>query len=156
MSDLIWTNKKFRYFAHFANTFCPFKNIKLFGFVLLSRKHKKKYSCNYRLTVKASCPMHLRKYPLDTQACPLEIGSCKYDFHFSTLINYFWINIHCFLCKVGSRDRIHCKELESSHRVHKNCPKNCTLRSLVLSKRRKFYVAYGEHNISLIGSMDMN
>lgn len=30
-----------------------------------------------RLTVKASCPMHLRKYPLDTQACPLEIGSCK-------------------------------------------------------------------------------
>ncbi|XP_077558294.1 gamma-aminobutyric acid receptor subunit alpha-6-like isoform X2 [Haemaphysalis longicornis] len=32
-----------------------------------------------RLTIKASCPMHLRKYPLDTQACPLEIGSFAYS-----------------------------------------------------------------------------
>lgn len=23
--------------------------------------------------------MHLRKYPLDKQACPLVIGSCKYE-----------------------------------------------------------------------------
>ncbi|ODM90107.1 Gamma-aminobutyric acid receptor subunit alpha-6 [Orchesella cincta] len=30
-----------------------------------------------RLTIKASCPMHLRKFPLDSQSCPLEIGSCK-------------------------------------------------------------------------------
>ncbi|XP_075545286.1 gamma-aminobutyric acid receptor subunit alpha-6-like [Dermacentor variabilis] len=32
-----------------------------------------------RLTIKASCPMHLRKYPLDMQACPLEIGSFAYS-----------------------------------------------------------------------------
>ncbi|XP_064482180.1 gamma-aminobutyric acid receptor subunit alpha-3-like isoform X2 [Ornithodoros turicata] len=32
-----------------------------------------------RLTIKASCIMHLRKYPLDSQACPLEIGSFAYS-----------------------------------------------------------------------------
>ncbi|XP_054708243.1 gamma-aminobutyric acid receptor subunit alpha-6-like isoform X2 [Uloborus diversus] len=42
------------------------------------RLHK---SGQLRLTVKASCPMHLRKYPLDTQACPLEIGSYAYPTH---------------------------------------------------------------------------
>ncbi|GLH14017.1 Gamma-aminobutyric acid receptor alpha-like [Gryllus bimaculatus] len=32
-----------------------------------------------RLTIKASCPMHLRKFPLDTQKCPLLIGSCEWQ-----------------------------------------------------------------------------
>lgn len=40
-----------------------------------------------RLTIKASCPMHLRKYPLDTQACPLEIGSFAYPSH---EVTYEW------------------------------------------------------------------
>ena len=31
-----------------------------------------------RLTIKSTCPMDLHKYPLDTQYCPLMIGSCKY------------------------------------------------------------------------------
>lgn len=31
----------------------------------------------YRLTVKASCPMHLESFPMDTQRCPLEVGSCN-------------------------------------------------------------------------------
>ncbi|XP_023701660.1 gamma-aminobutyric acid receptor subunit alpha-2 isoform X2 [Cryptotermes secundus] len=31
-----------------------------------------------RLTIKASCPMHLRKFPLDSQSCPLLIGSYGY------------------------------------------------------------------------------
>ncbi|KAJ9594387.1 hypothetical protein L9F63_014177, partial [Diploptera punctata] len=31
-----------------------------------------------RLTVEASCPMHLRKFPLDSQSCPLLIGSYGY------------------------------------------------------------------------------
>lgn len=30
-----------------------------------------------RLTVKASCPMHLEDFPMDTQRCPLKLGSCK-------------------------------------------------------------------------------
>lgn len=29
-----------------------------------------------RLTILASCPMYLRKFPLDAQRCPLIIGSC--------------------------------------------------------------------------------
>ena len=32
------------------------------------------------MTIKAKCPMHLRKFPLDSQSCPLEMGSCKYSF----------------------------------------------------------------------------
>ncbi|CAG2069147.1 unnamed protein product, partial [Timema podura] len=28
-----------------------------------------------RLTLKASCPMHLRRFPLDSQKCPLHISS---------------------------------------------------------------------------------
>ena len=32
----------------------------------------------YRLTVKASCPMHLENFPMDTQKCPLRFGSRKY------------------------------------------------------------------------------
>ncbi|XP_049808690.1 uncharacterized protein LOC126251967 isoform X3 [Schistocerca nitens] len=31
-----------------------------------------------RLTIKASCPMHFRKFPLDAQKCPLLIGSYGY------------------------------------------------------------------------------
>lgn len=31
-----------------------------------------------RLTIKARCPMHLRKFPLDSQSCPLLIGSYGY------------------------------------------------------------------------------
>ncbi|XP_037073529.1 gamma-aminobutyric acid receptor subunit alpha-6-like [Pollicipes pollicipes] len=31
-----------------------------------------------RLTIKGSCPMHLKKFPLDSQLCPLEIGSYGY------------------------------------------------------------------------------
>lgn len=31
-----------------------------------------------RLTISASCPMYLRKFPLDAQRCPLIVGSCKY------------------------------------------------------------------------------
>lgn len=46
-------------------------------FVRLRNDGRLKYSM--RLTIKASCPMHLRKYPLDTQACPLEIGSFAYS-----------------------------------------------------------------------------
>jgi gamma-aminobutyric acid receptor subunit alpha len=28
-----------------------------------------------RLTIKASCPMHLENFPMDTQTCPLMFGS---------------------------------------------------------------------------------
>ncbi|ODM96202.1 Gamma-aminobutyric acid receptor alpha-like, partial [Orchesella cincta] len=31
-----------------------------------------------RLTVKASCPMHLEDFPMDTQRCPLKLGSFGY------------------------------------------------------------------------------
>ena len=36
------------------------------------------YLC--RLTIKAACPMDLRKFPMDTQHCPLTIESCKSGF----------------------------------------------------------------------------
>ncbi|GFY09063.1 gamma-aminobutyric acid receptor alpha-like [Trichonephila clavipes] len=54
-------------------------------FIRLRNDGQLKYSM--RLTVKASCPMHLRKYPLDTQACPLEIGSYAYP---SQDVLYTW------------------------------------------------------------------
>lgn len=31
----------------------------------------------FRLTVKAICQMELQNYPLDSQICDLQIGSCK-------------------------------------------------------------------------------
>ena len=31
----------------------------------------------FRLTIRANCPMYLGKYPMDTQYCPILIGSCK-------------------------------------------------------------------------------
>ncbi|KAE8752974.1 hypothetical protein FOCC_FOCC000320, partial [Frankliniella occidentalis] len=40
-----------------------------------------------RLTLQASCPMHLRKFPLDSQRCPLLIGS--YGYMASDLV-YAW------------------------------------------------------------------
>ena len=32
-----------------------------------------------RLTIKATCPMHLHKFPMDTQTCPLKFGSREYS-----------------------------------------------------------------------------
>ena len=36
-------------------------------------------SYSQRLTVSAYCPMDLSKFPLDSQTCPLEIGSFGHD-----------------------------------------------------------------------------
>lgn len=54
-------------------------------FVRLRSDGQMKYSM--RLTIQASCPMLLRKYPLDTQSCPLEIGSFAYP---PTDVMYKW------------------------------------------------------------------
>ncbi|KAH8398014.1 hypothetical protein KR222_010174, partial [Zaprionus bogoriensis] len=35
------------------------------------------YSMRY-LTIKATCPMELKNFPMDRQSCPLIIGSCRY------------------------------------------------------------------------------
>ncbi|KAG8201341.1 hypothetical protein JTE90_016818 [Oedothorax gibbosus] len=45
-------------------------------FVRVRQDGQLKYSM--RLTIQTNCPMHLRKYPLDKQACPLLIGSFAY------------------------------------------------------------------------------
>ena len=37
-----------------------------------------------RMTAQLSCPMDLRKYPLDVQMCPLLIEPCEYLDHFTT------------------------------------------------------------------------
>lgn len=44
-------------------------------------------SYSQRLTVKARCQMDLRKFPLDSQSCPLNFGSFGYD---SDDIVYKW------------------------------------------------------------------
>ena len=46
-------------------------------FIRISPKGRISYS--QRLTVKARCRMDLRKFPLDRQTCPLEIGSFGFD-----------------------------------------------------------------------------
>ncbi|KAK2163163.1 hypothetical protein LSH36_84g03020 [Paralvinella palmiformis] len=43
-----------------------------------------------RLTVKSSCPMHLQKYPLDSQRCPLSFGSFGYTTHD---VVYRWLDV---------------------------------------------------------------
>lgn len=40
-----------------------------------------KVSYSQRLTILAECPMSLRKFPLDSQSCPLHVGSFGYDAH---------------------------------------------------------------------------
>ena len=47
-----------------------------------------------RLTIKSTCPMHLQKYPLDTQTCPLMIGSCESFFypHANSSMNFIMRN----------------------------------------------------------------
>jgi len=37
----------------------------------------------YRLTIKASCPMYLQTFPMDTQTCRLELGSREFASHHS-------------------------------------------------------------------------
>lgn len=37
-----------------------------------------KVSYSQRLTLWARCPMHLGKYPFDSQSCPLDLGSFSY------------------------------------------------------------------------------
>ncbi len=34
-----------------------------------------------RLTIKAGCQMDLSDFPMDKQRCPLQIGSCEYQYH---------------------------------------------------------------------------
>nr|QRN45430.1 gamma-aminobutyric acid receptor subunit alpha-6-like isoform X1 [Carausius morosus] len=44
-----------------------------------------------RLTVQASCPMHLRKFPFDSQKCPLLISSYGYK---NSDLRYNWTSSH--------------------------------------------------------------
>ncbi|XP_063224796.1 uncharacterized protein LOC134532308 [Bacillus rossius redtenbacheri] len=44
-----------------------------------------------RLTVQASCPMHLRRFPLDSQKCPLFISSYGYK---TSDVMYNWTDTH--------------------------------------------------------------
>ena len=57
--------------------------IKTFSFQVPNRfiriSHNGRISYSQRLTVKARCQMDLRKFPLDSQLCPLEIGSFGHD-----------------------------------------------------------------------------
>jgi gamma-aminobutyric acid receptor subunit alpha len=43
-----------------------------------------------RLTIKASCPMNLRDFPLDVQTCPLYIGSYGYEMD---EVKYIWKSV---------------------------------------------------------------
>ncbi|XP_049938239.1 gamma-aminobutyric acid receptor subunit alpha-6-like [Schistocerca serialis cubense] len=54
----------------------------------LRLRHDGLLTYSIRLTIQARCPMHLRKFPLDSQACPLVIGS--YGYRSSDLV-YRWL-----------------------------------------------------------------
>ncbi|XP_074650714.1 gamma-aminobutyric acid receptor subunit alpha-2-like [Tubulanus polymorphus] len=41
-----------------------------------------------RLTIKATCPMHLEKFPMDMQNCPFQIGSYGYS---TRDVSYRWV-----------------------------------------------------------------
>ncbi|VDM61850.1 unnamed protein product [Angiostrongylus costaricensis] len=43
-----------------------------------------------RLTIRTKCPMFLRKFPMDVQACPIEIGSLGY---FTNDVTYKWKDV---------------------------------------------------------------
>ncbi|KAK6046151.1 Neurotransmitter-gated ion-channel ligand binding domain protein, partial [Cooperia oncophora] len=43
-----------------------------------------------RLTIKTKCLMFLRKFPMDVQACPIEIGSLGY---FTNDLVYYWKDV---------------------------------------------------------------
>ncbi|CAL4124288.1 unnamed protein product, partial [Meganyctiphanes norvegica] len=45
----------------------------------IEMQHIQHIAMMIRLTVRASCKMHLRKFPLDTQICPLSIASYGYN-----------------------------------------------------------------------------
>ncbi|XP_023932518.1 gamma-aminobutyric acid receptor alpha-like [Lingula anatina] len=55
-------------------------------FLRISRDGSIYYSM--RLTIKASCPMQLQKYPMDKQICPLKVGSYGYS---DSDVEYFWM-----------------------------------------------------------------
>jgi len=71
------------------------------------------FTFHCRLTIKARCPMHLRKFPLDSQSCPLLIGSCKYNYridfntvHVRNVMHHFKIPSvaeHIFLCDTSEK-----------------------------------------------------
>lgn len=72
--ELVWTPDTYFFngkSSYLHKVTVPNKFVRLF--------HDGRLMYSMRLTIKASCPMHLRKYPLDTQACPLEIGSFAYS-----------------------------------------------------------------------------
>ncbi|XP_077516686.1 gamma-aminobutyric acid receptor subunit alpha-6-like isoform X2 [Amblyomma americanum] len=72
--ELVWTPDTYFFngqSSYLHKVTVPNKFVRLF--------HDGRLMYSMRLTIKASCPMHLRKYPLDMQACPLEIGSFAYS-----------------------------------------------------------------------------
>lgn len=52
----------------------------------------------HRMTVKASCPMKLHRFPMDTQRCPLEVGSCEYCYQ----LIYRFMRVHSRSEKIES------------------------------------------------------
>ena len=48
---------------------------------------KGKLKINMKLQIKAACKMSLRKFPLDSQMCPLSVGSYGYT---SDEVVYTW------------------------------------------------------------------
>lgn len=55
----------------------------------------------YRLTIRARCPMVLKKYPMDEATCHLNLGSCKYLFYLAERNTRDWLHFYC-LTKQGS------------------------------------------------------
>ena len=47
-----------------------------------------------RLSLKLACPMDLRRFPFDTQICPIKVASCEFVSLFDAINQLFdrWIN----------------------------------------------------------------
>ncbi|GFO09338.1 gamma-aminobutyric acid receptor subunit alpha-6 [Plakobranchus ocellatus] len=109
-------------------------------FIRLSQDGTILYS--QRLTIKANCPMHLEKFPMDSQLCPLYIGSCAHSiltvfFDFRRHTGFFLIQVYlpCCLLVILSWVSFWINREATSDRISLGATTMLTMTFLVLDTR---------------------